>query len=168
MVYTCDEFRIKDLSEVVSLTESKPFDLKDAGSCYYVLGKNCFVYVKYNKDTEEISVQLTSPCMKDGKTFGESSGIPFESVDFSALIENFIVFNYLNPRKIIFRKEGKVEESHGLAKNIANALSGKPVEKPVGQIVDIGIYEKAMKNAKKAFEDEQFAVLDSQAPYYDQ
>ena len=78
------------------------------------------------------------------------------------------MFNYLNPRKIIFRKEGKVEESHGLAKNIANVLSGKPVEKPVGQIVDIGIYEKAMKNAKKAFEDEQFAVLDSQAPYYDQ
>ena len=168
MIYTCDEFRIKNLSEIVPLTESKTFDLKEAGSCYYVLGKKCFVYVRYNKESDEVSVQLTSPCMEDGKTFGASSGIPFETVDFSALIENFIVFNHLNPRKIIFRKEARAEETHGLARNIANILSGNPVEKPVSQIVDSETYENAMKKAKKAFENEQIDVLDSQAPYYDQ
>lgn len=168
MVYTCDEFRIKDLSEFVPLIETKPFDIKEAGYCYYVLGKNCFVHVSYDKDTDEVGVQLTSPCMEDCNIFGGSSGIPFESVDLNALIENFIVFNHLNPRKMIFKFNGKIEESHHLAKNIVNILHGMPAEKPVNQIVNIEIYEKAMKNAKKACENEQIEVLESQAPYYDQ
>ena len=164
MLYTCDEFRIKDISEVVPLTESKSFDLKEAGGCYYALGKNCFVYLKYNKETDEVTIRLASPCIKDKKTFGGANEIPFESVDLSSLIESFIVFNHLNPKRMVFENETRVKESHILAKNIANILSGKPVEQPAEKVVDAEVYLQAMDKAKKACKNEQLAVFDSQMP----
>lgn len=164
MLYTCDEFRVKDISEVYPLAQLKPFDLKETGACYYALGKKCFVYVKYNKNTDEVNVRLESPCIQDEKTFGGANAISFESVDFSSLIENFIVFHHLNPKRMLFENEARVQESHYLAQNIANILSGKPAEQPATRIVDSEIYEKAMQKAKKAYENEQLAVFDSQMP----
>lgn len=169
-MFNFDEFRVKDLDELVPLvkSENEGFDAKRLGYSYFKLGKDCCVSVNYDKKTDETEVSLTNKQIKESRVFGGKNPVAFESVDLGAIIENFIVFNGLvNPKSIFRKKAPDAVKTHMILTNIDKALEGQPVPADVKTIVSAEEYEAAMQFAKKAFNKEQEETIDSQTPVYD-
>ncbi len=168
--FNFDDFRVKDLDELVPLIKPKfvGFDAKRLRYSRFVLSKDARVTVSYDKDTDETEVVLSNPVIRESRIFGGRNAVPFEAVDIGSVIENFIVFDYLVSSKSIFRKKAPdALKTHLVLTNIDSVFDGKPEKMSASFIVSEEDYDKAMTRAKKAFDKEQSEVIHSQTPEYD-
>lgn len=169
-MFNFDDFRVKDLDELVPLVKSEEsgFDIKRLKSAFFRVSKNAYVSANYDKKSDEVQITVKNPVYKVNKSFGGKNPVEFESVDLNALVENFIVFDYLVSKKSIFGKRNPDSvQTHLILSNIESALAGKPVQGVVEQMVSEEDYQKAIARAKKAFEKDQQSTIESQTPVYD-
>lgn len=169
-MFNFEKFRILDLDEAVPLVkqEDTNFDIKKIKDCRFVLGKDCFINLYYDKNTDEVKLHLSNPVISDTKLFGGQNPVPFESVDMNTVVENFIVFNHLVTQKNFFgKKNADAKQTHLLLSNIDKTFMGQTNTVPIQTIVSEDVYKKAIERAKKAFDKEQSEVFHSQTPEYD-
>ncbi len=168
--FNFDDYRVKDLDEIVPLVkkENAGFDIKTSKYNYFVLGKDCSMVVYYKPEKDEVSLSISNPLIKEKRIYAADGTVPFESVDLNAIAENFLVFNHLVTDTSIFKRKGADPvKTHLLLTNVDKALAGEKAPKTVQEIVTAEEYEKAILKAQKAFNKEQYSTIDSQTPQYD-
>ncbi len=169
-MFNFEEFRVRDLDEIVieKINKPQPFNARDFAYSYFVLGKGCTMAVSCDKKSGEVRLSIENPILKEKRAYGLEGGVPFEAVDLNAVAENFLVFNHLVSGTSILRKKGAdAVKTHLLLTNVDRALEGVPAPKKVEEIVSPEEYKKAIHQAKKAFNKEQEVTVDSQTPQYD-
>ena len=164
-----DDYRVKDLDDLVPLTkrEQKDFDAKVQGYSYFVLGKDCRMVVSYDRRKDEIKLDLKNAVIQEKRVYGADGTVSFELVDLNAVAENFLVFNHLVTDTSIFKRRIDPVKTHLLLTNVDRALAGEKSPKAVQEIVTEAEYQKAIAKAKRAFDREQQETIDSQTPHYD-
>ena len=168
--FNFDDYRVKDLDELVPLykREQKEFDAKVQGYSYFVLGKDCRMVVSYDRQKDEIKLDIKNALLQEKRIYGKDGTVPFESVDLNAIAENFLVFNHLVTDISLFRRKGADPvKSHLLLTNVDRALAGEKAPKSVQEIVTPEEYQKAIAKAQRVFDREQQETTESQTPQYD-
>lgn len=164
-MFNIDDFRVKDLDELVPLVkpEDTEYSVRKYPHSHFVLGKKCSAAVKYDKKTDALKLYLSGRFMKESFSYGGKSKIAIDSVDYATLLETFLVFDYVVNE--IRKPDAMI--THKLLSNIEKLVVGEPAPYIVSEIVDEKTYAKAIEKAKKAFNKEQEATIESQTPVYD-
>ena len=167
-MFDCNDFRIKDLDELVSLTKKQKngFDVRENN--YFVLGKNCRMYTNKNRRTGEIKLRIRNDVLNELKGFDADGQLPIDCLDFNGLAENIVMFDYLiSGGSMLPKINVDVMKTHLLLTNVDALLNGQPAPMKVTKIMTDEEYAKAIAKAKKAFNKEQQSIIESQTPQYD-
>lgn len=164
-MFNIDDFRVKDLDELVPLVKQEEIEytVRKFPYSHFVLGKKCSARTQYDAKTDELELSISGRFMREHFAYGAKNRTAIDAVDFATLFETFLVFDHLVSKT---RRPDPIT-THKLLSNIEKIVVGEPAPYVVSEVVDKKEYAEAIEKAKKAFNKEQEATIDSQTPVYD-
>ena len=157
-MFNFENYRLKDLDEISKKNRAEKNEFRYTDFLYNVffVGKDCKVVICFDKQRNQVRLELRNKFMTEKRYYDGANVIPFEAVDVNTIAENFSVFNYLVTDTSFFkRKPIDPIKTHLILTNIDFLLAGEIAPRELKNIVTEEEYEKAMAVAKSEYKKEQ-------------
>ena len=164
-MFNFENYRLKDLDEISKKNRAEKNEFRYTDFLYNVffVGKDCKVVICFDKQRNQVRLELRNKFMTEKRYYDGANVIPFEAIDVNAIAENFSVFNYLVTDTSFFkRKQIDPIKTHLVLTNIDFLLAGQIAPREVKNIITEEEYKNAMTIAKNECEKEQELVYQHQ------